>query len=193
MQFERALQCLLQHIHRANPRLGPVFLSKVDITDGFHRAWLEASNTPKLAVVFPSRENEEPLVGLPLTLPMGWKELPPHFCAATETVADIANQELQRHTTFPAHWLDDLAKVKWEELWTAVAAKPIKRSDDPHCDQPLQHWDVCMDDFVGLAQGNKWQRKQIKRALFGQSVLQTRPRRQQPPTGTSLCQEAAKR
>ena len=32
-----------------------------------------------------------PMVAIPLTLPMGWKNSPPLFCTATETVADLAN------------------------------------------------------------------------------------------------------
>ena len=37
MQFGRALQRLLGYIHRANPRYGPVYMSKIDIADGFYR------------------------------------------------------------------------------------------------------------------------------------------------------------
>ena len=94
MQFGRALQRILHRIHHANPKLGPVYLSKIDISDGFYCIWVRASDIPKLAVAFPARENEEQLVALPLTLPMGWKESPPWFCTATETVADLANAAL---------------------------------------------------------------------------------------------------
>jgi hypothetical protein len=37
MQFGRALWRILTNIHKADHRLGPVFLSKVDIADGFYR------------------------------------------------------------------------------------------------------------------------------------------------------------
>jgi hypothetical protein len=37
MQFGRALWRILNAIARANPTLGPVYLSKVDIADGFYR------------------------------------------------------------------------------------------------------------------------------------------------------------
>jgi hypothetical protein len=35
MQFGRALERLLFHIRHANPRYGPVYLNKIDISDGF--------------------------------------------------------------------------------------------------------------------------------------------------------------
>jgi hypothetical protein len=91
MQFGRALKRLLFRIRNANPRYGPAYMAKVDLADGFYRLWLAS---PKLGVVFPAHDDEEPLVALPLTLPMGWVTTPPYFCAATETVADLANSIL---------------------------------------------------------------------------------------------------
>ena len=49
----------------------------------------------KLAVLFPSRPGEAPLVEIPLTNPMGWCSSPPNFRACTETVADLANTSLE--------------------------------------------------------------------------------------------------
>ena len=43
---------------------------KLDIADGFYRIALNIDDIPKLGVVFPSPEDEEPLVALPLVLPM---------------------------------------------------------------------------------------------------------------------------
>ena len=37
MQFGRTLHRLLQKIHYANERFGPVYLSKLDLSDGFYR------------------------------------------------------------------------------------------------------------------------------------------------------------
>ena len=37
MQFGKTLKRLLQQIHRANERFGPVYLSKIDLSDGFYR------------------------------------------------------------------------------------------------------------------------------------------------------------
>ena len=94
MQFGRTLYRLLHRLQYANPRYGPVFLSKVDLSDGFYRLWLRPEDVLKLAVVFSTCKGETPLIGIPLTNPMGWCESPPNFSACTETVADLDNAVL---------------------------------------------------------------------------------------------------
>jgi hypothetical protein len=59
MQFRRALQWILQVIARAGPRLGPVYLSKIDIANGFYQIGIRAQDIPKLGVLFPAREGED--------------------------------------------------------------------------------------------------------------------------------------
>jgi hypothetical protein len=76
MQFGRSLLCILQAIARSEPRLGPVFLAKIDVAGAFYRITLWAADVPKLGVIFPSEAGDKPLVALPLVLPMGWKESP---------------------------------------------------------------------------------------------------------------------
>eukprot|EP00536_Pseudo-nitzschia_multiseries_P017358 jgi/Psemu1/50546/gm1.50546_g len=78
MQFGRTLPRLLTKMHRANNRFGP----------------LKPEDTMKLAVLFPAQPGKAPLIGIPLTNPMGWKSSPPNFCAFTETIADLANAAL---------------------------------------------------------------------------------------------------
>jgi hypothetical protein len=107
MQFGRALERVLHKIKNADPRHGPVYLCKIDIADGFYRVDLEGASAPTLAVILPYKAGEEPLVAIPLALPMGWVESPPYFCAVTETIADIANRAI--HTQQAPHRLDDLA------------------------------------------------------------------------------------
>ena len=79
MQFGRALERMLRHIRHANPCHGPVYLAKIDISDGFYRIDLDMHTAPNLAVILPREENEPPLVAIPLSLPMGWVESPPIF------------------------------------------------------------------------------------------------------------------
>ena len=79
MQFGRSLRRLLTKILYADPRFGPVYLCKIDIADGFYRIWLLPCDIPKLGVLFPTNSGEPPLIGFPLTLPMGWVESPPLF------------------------------------------------------------------------------------------------------------------
>jgi hypothetical protein len=96
MQFGRALERLLFCIRHANPRYSPVYIKKIDISDGFYRVTLAAASAPKLAVVLPTHPGEPTLLAIPFSLPMGWIESPPAFYTITETVADIANSRLPR-------------------------------------------------------------------------------------------------
>ena len=52
MQFGHTLDRLLREILLANPKLGPVYMMKVDIADGFYRINLTIDDIPKLGVVF---------------------------------------------------------------------------------------------------------------------------------------------
>jgi hypothetical protein len=58
MQFGRALLRILQKIARSDPRLGPVYLSKIDISDGFYRIAIRSEDVPKLVVMFPTAPGE---------------------------------------------------------------------------------------------------------------------------------------
>jgi hypothetical protein len=108
MQFGRALERILYHIRHANPRYGPVRLGKIDLADGFYRVGLNSSSIPKLGIAFPRYDGEEQMIALPLVLPMGWVSSPPYLCAATETVADVANN-MPSHLDAPPHPLEELA------------------------------------------------------------------------------------
>eukprot|EP00536_Pseudo-nitzschia_multiseries_P018007 jgi/Psemu1/53700/gm1.53700_g len=71
MQFGRTLPRLLHKLHHANNRFGPVYMSKIDLADGFYRVRLHPEDTMNLGVLFLARPGEPPLVGIPLTNPMG--------------------------------------------------------------------------------------------------------------------------
>jgi len=133
MQFGRALERVLYRVRYANPRYGPVYLGKVDLADGFCRVWLMPDSIPQLAVTFPKYKGEEQLIGLPLTLPMGWKESVPYFCAATETVTDIANHRPKREI-LPVHPLEHLALTAPEDYVTP--AGPQLMSAVPQAERP---------------------------------------------------------
>ena len=83
-------------------------MAKVDIADGFYRIDVAAEMAPILAVILPFSEGEDPLVAIPLALPMGWTESPPLFCALTKTVADMANA--RTHQAAWPHRLEDQAE-----------------------------------------------------------------------------------
>jgi hypothetical protein len=112
MQFGHALERFLRQILLADPALGPVLLLKLDISDGFYRICLNAQDIPKLGVVFPTLPGQERLVAFPLVLPMGWKNSPPIFSTATETIADLANKHINDESHQPVpHPLSTLAST----------------------------------------------------------------------------------
>jgi hypothetical protein len=179
MQFGKALPRLLQGIFDADPRYGPVHLIKVDIADGFYRICLNPADIPKLGVVFPTKPGDEPMVAFPLRLPMGWVDSPPYFCAATETVADLANARINWHP--PPHRLDaDADTLPDPSGPTAVPASrspapfPASTLEPPTRHQrrkrlrrkPLAQFDLYCDDFLGAAQGSSRRRKRLRRVLL---------------------------
>ena len=201
MQFGRALQRVLQKIQQSNPHFGPVYLSKIDIADGFYRIWIRPNDVPKLGMLFPVPQGEEPLIALPNVLPMGWRESPPYFSTATETVADLANLAIKANKNEPHHRLyevsetapppdDSQTKVvpqreprigadsKQDRIESAPPAHnangptkprkiPTRRNNmQRHYNRPVSYWDVYVDDFIGLAQGNKKRRQTIKEHLL---------------------------
>jgi hypothetical protein len=91
MHFGRVFHRILYVTLEANPRFGPVYMCKIDIADDFYRVWLHPAETPKLGIVLPTRDGEEPLSGPPLVLPMGWVNYPYFFCLTIETICDLAN------------------------------------------------------------------------------------------------------
>ena len=66
MQFGRAFHRVLAKIVHANPRYDPVYLSKIDIADGFYRVWLHLADIPKLGVALPTPPGQPQLVAFPL-------------------------------------------------------------------------------------------------------------------------------
>jgi hypothetical protein len=177
MQFGKALQRILQSLVDANPNYGPVYLIKVDIADGFYRIWLNTRDIPKLACSLPVQLGEEPLLALPLVLPMGWTESPPYFCAATETIADITNKRLVNHWPAPPHRLEDLAStdpVPDEDSQpaptlpgTAICQPQNHRPDNNKTRKlPLKKVDLFVDDFIGMGQGSLKELSKIRRTLL---------------------------
>jgi hypothetical protein len=171
MQFGKALWRILAGIVHANPRPGPVYLSKVDIADGFYRIWVKTADIPNMGVLLPAEQWQVRLIGFPVVLTMGWKESPPVFTSATETVTDLANDQIQRGTKQPPHRLDQKS-----ESCSIAAAHPLANQQSMpkhegtwahgHAHKPADKWYVYVDDFIVLAQGNTTRRKRVKRALL---------------------------
>ncbi|KAL7552808.1 hypothetical protein ACHAWF_016067 [Thalassiosira exigua] len=158
MQFGRALQQFFQRIYNAHPRHGPVHTMKVDISNGFDRVWLSSADVPTLGMALPTTAGEEQLMAFPLVLPMGWVESPPHFCAVTENVADMANNTLHYggHVG-DIHRLDEVADSPPAYPALTVSG-PVYVGRRRWRREMLPYIDIYVDDFLGLAQGSQHQR-----------------------------------
>ncbi len=67
-----------------------VFMAKWDIKDSFWRMDCAKGEEWNFAYVLPKLERAPKQLVIPTSLQMGWVESPPYFCAATETVRNIA-------------------------------------------------------------------------------------------------------
>jgi hypothetical protein len=185
MQFGRTLPRLLQKIVHADPRHGPVHMSKDDVADGFYRLHLRPGDILALGVAFPPAPDGTLLVAFPLTCPMGWVESPPWFTTATETGADLANTLLATDYQPSPHRLDAVAATPppaTEPTPPLFADRPFDNSlpapvpslPPPSPDdlprgprrKPLQYVDIYMDDYLGLVQGGPRRRNRVQRILF---------------------------
>ena len=106
MQFGHALERVLRKVATTNPAQGPLYLLKINLSDGFYHVHLCVQDAPLLDVAFPVAPGEPLLMAILLVLPMGWTESPPYFCTTTETIVDLAN--LYSHSTWdpPSHPLE---------------------------------------------------------------------------------------
>mmetsp|Transcript_1284 Transcript_1284/g.2567 ORF Transcript_1284/g.2567 Transcript_1284/m.2567 type:complete len:585 (+) Transcript_1284:829-2583(+) len=155
MQFGTAPLRMQEDIMRANPKFGPVYMNKNDMSDGFYRIRLTSSGSLKLAVVLPANllPGQPQLVALPLVLPMGWTESPPWFCAFTETVADLTNEDLRRNKRFAPHPLAEQAAITDFQVVDSHPPRPVPKSHEPLLYQrPLRKVEIFVDDFIGMGQ-----------------------------------------
>jgi hypothetical protein len=150
MQFGTALQRILQRIAYANKTFGPPLLAKIDLADGYYRVPLSAHAALNLAVCLPPDGLNEPMLGIPLSLPMGWALSPPYFCAFTETCTDLTNAMPQAHPNHPHHHAaSPQIPTPMQTTFDPTATFPYNPSPPS---MPLQHTDVYIDDFMLVAQ-----------------------------------------
>jgi hypothetical protein len=118
-----------------------IFMAKYDIKDGFWRLDCQEGN---FAYVLPQEEGEPTRLVVPTSLQMGWVESPPYFCAASETVRDVAAQYTERPVgSLPTHKFSKYAMSNEE------VRKLPKKVD---CNDGLRYFeDVYVDDFLALA------------------------------------------
>ncbi len=150
MQFGKAFQRLMQRLVYCNKQFGPPLMAKLDLADGYYRVPLSPLAALELAVVLPGDGPYQHLIGIPLSLPMGWTHSPPYFCAYTETITDIANASLH-HPALPRHALEPVLQqfaTMLDTKFQSSALLPLGAQSLP----PLATVDVYLDDFMALAQ-----------------------------------------
>jgi hypothetical protein len=104
---------------------------------------------------------------------MGWKNSPPAFCTATETIADLANQALKNGEKPVLHPLGQRAS-KLDQVPSASSALPESGhfatiQPDPSLPRPApptQEIDVYVDDFIAIAQGSPPQLNAVRNTLL---------------------------
>ena len=107
---------------------------------------------------------------------MGWKNSGLAFCAATETIADVANTAITSYTPQAQHHLDARAAAMYfrsipqpsisstYKLQTDhLLRSPLLKRSSP---RRLQAVDVFVDDFIAVAQGAPTHLSRVRRALF---------------------------
>ena len=166
MQFGHSLLRILLKIHHADPRWGPVHLSKTDLSDGFYNVSVNPDGVTSFGVLLPQGPlDPEPLILFFLGLPMGWVLSPPVFCALSETVADIANKEMATQAQPPMHPQEEAAATP-----TPTNRPPSVPGLPPRIRVskrgPLGAVDVFVDDFILMAQGGPRRKKRLRRILF---------------------------
>lgn len=72
-----------------------VFMAKYDIKDDFWRLDCEDGKEWDFAYVLQQEEGQPVRLVVPTSLQMGWVELPPYFCAASETSRVVASQYIE--------------------------------------------------------------------------------------------------
>ena len=82
LQFGWVLPCNLQAVWEADPIQGPVRVSKLDITDAYHRGIVKPVQVGAFAYVIPSAPWYKGIyICIGLVLPMRWVDSPKFFYA----------------------------------------------------------------------------------------------------------------
>jgi len=154
MQIGNTLQRVLQRLAYADPSYGPPQMLKLDLDDGYYRVHLSPEAALELAVVLPGPKPTDTLIGVPLSLPMGWALSPPYFCAFTETAADLANRAIAADASLPQpHALMEMPQQSLDPVpvaaqFSSMAVHPPSKS----MTDPLSYVDIYIDDFLAIAQ-----------------------------------------
>ena len=113
MRFRGEIQSILNQVLTADPRLGPVYLIKVNLADAYMRLLVRMEEVPSVAFLFPKKKTSNTqLVGFHLSLPMGYVYNAPCVFMATDTVADLTKEAISQRKQAREHPLKMTAKVR---------------------------------------------------------------------------------
>ena len=119
---------ILQEIWEADPVHRPVWVSKLDVTDAYHRGTLHPDQVEAFAYVAPEISKGNCVITcINLVLPMGWVDPPKYFCAFSETLTDKVNALM--HTLLPV------------KAYGAILEIPETSLGPPHTIDSLTHID----------------------------------------------------
>ena len=77
LQFGLAFPRILQAVWEADPIQGPVRVSKLDVTDAYHRCTVNLAQVGVFVYVIPSAPGDEgKIICIGLVLTMGWVDSP---------------------------------------------------------------------------------------------------------------------
>ena len=92
LQFGRAFPRILQAVWEEDSDQVPVWVSKLDVTDAYHRGTVKPEQVGAFVYAIPSVPGEKGnIICIDLVLPMGWLETPKFFCAFSKMLTDMAN------------------------------------------------------------------------------------------------------
>ena len=110
MDFGNTLHNTPLFILNANPSLGIIYPSKVDLYNGHMRIWVLMGDVSSVDFLIPKKcPTITQLVGFHLSLPMGYVESSTYFCTMNETVTRIDKVFMQIRNTTPSHQIEALA------------------------------------------------------------------------------------
>ena len=142
-QLGKVPNCIIANLADAQFQNKELWLSKLDIKDGFWHLIISDEDAWNFCYAIPNADPNAPIeetrIVVPNSLQMGWTELPPFFCAATETAQDIIQQLLK--TDLPLHPFEHCMLPKGCTQ-TQATAQDLKNS--------LDLIEVFADDFIGV-------------------------------------------
>ena len=123
MIFSGTLRRITRRVLVANPKLGPVYLGKVDLAESYMRLWIRLNVTPSVGFLITSKEpTDKQLVGSHLSLPVGYVDSALFFCMSTETIAYMENYSMDDHHRAPPHPLQVFSDVSSLLEWAPEKA-----------------------------------------------------------------------